>query len=187
MDTTALRLICTGVIGLSVMALCFAIFSDFSRFDGRKGQKDGRKSLVATGTMFGFFGVYYVVIALRVFALPINDIAVVAGTVMVVAGVVINIVGRVQLGSNWANHIKIYDDHKLVTTGVYGVCRHPLYASLFLALFGGALAYASWVAAVLTAVVFVPMMNYRAKQEEVFLAKEFAEYKNYKKKVRRFI
>ncbi|MDL2235807.1 isoprenylcysteine carboxylmethyltransferase family protein [Christensenellaceae bacterium OttesenSCG-928-L17] len=187
MNITVVNFICAIVIGLSVIALCLAIFSDFKRFNHRKGEKHSRKSLVATGTMFAFFGLYYLVLLFRLFALPIHDISMIAGTLLVVSGTIINIVARAQLGNNWANHIKIYTDHKLITTGLYSICRHPLYSSLFLALFGGALAYSNWFAAILTASIFIPMMNYRAKQEEVLLSKEFPEYKNYKKKVRRFI
>lgn len=182
-----IRGVCTAIMGLAVLSLCTAILIDFRRFDHRKGQKGEKKSLVATGTMFAFFGLYYIALLLKPLAFPIHNITMIIGTIMVVAGVVINILARFQLGSNWANHIKIYSNHKLITTGFYSISRHPLYTSLFLSLFGGALAYSSWLAAALTAFVFIPMMNYRAKQEEELLAKEFPEYKKYIKKVRRFI
>lgn len=99
---------------------------------------------------------------------------------MIVIGTVINIIGRIQLKSNWANHIKIYKNHSLINRGIYKVVRHPLYASIMLMLFGGSIAYRNWLSAVLTAFVFIPFMYYRAKQEETLLQEEFTEYEEYK-------
>ena len=43
-----------------------------------------------------------------------------------VIGTVFNVCGRVYLKSNWADHVRIYDDQQLVTTGPYRIVRHPL-------------------------------------------------------------
>ena len=177
----------SGVISLSVVAVLIAIFVDFVRYDSKSEIKKSKRSVVATGSMFAFYVVYYLVIRLWWGSLYVKDIPVILlGTVMIVAGAVINIVGRVQLKANWANHIKIYDDHTLVQQGVYRVVRHPLYASLMLMFLGGSLAYRNWLSAVLTIGIFIPFMYYRAQQEETLLREEFPEYADYQQQVGMF-
>ena len=173
---------CTAVMMLSVIALFIAIFIDFMKYNDKNGVKKAKKSIVATGSMVGFYVVYYFVIRFRISAFPYDLlIYYFIGTIMVFTGAVINILGRLQLKDNWANHIKIYEGHTLVSRGVYKIVRHPLYASLMLMLFGGSVAYRNWLSAALTAFVFIPFMYYRAKQEETLLSEEFAEYAEYKK------
>ena len=175
------------VITLSVTAVFAAVAVDFVKYNDNNATVKSKRSVVATGSMIGFYAVYYLVIRFRLGALPFSNIyAVIFGAAMIAAGAVINILGRIQLKSNWANHIKIYEGHSLVNRGVYKVVRHPLYASIMLMLFGGSIAYGNWLSAVITAFVFIPFMYYRAKQEEVLLTEEFAEYTEYVKKVGMF-
>lgn len=176
------------IVTLCVVSLFIAIGIDFYLYRSRQGVKHERHSIVATGSMIAFYFVYYVVLRLNIGILPsisveILRIQVMIGLALVAFGTVINIVGRTQLKGNWANHIKIYEGHSLVTRGVYSFARHPLYSSIIIMLFGGSLIYSNWVCAVLVAVVFVPSMVYRAKQEERLLIKEFPEYIEYKRQV----
>jgi protein-S-isoprenylcysteine O-methyltransferase Ste14 len=43
--------------------------------------------------------------------------------------------------------------------------------------------YSNWLIFVLNTVVFIPMMIYRAKQEEKMLKERFVDYTKYKEKV----
>jgi len=172
------------VVALSVVAVFAAIFADFAKY-GQKVAKKSKRSIVATGSMMGFYAVYYLVLRFGPGYFDFVNIYIifiaVLGTAMVFAGAVLNIIGRLQLGGNWANHIKIYENHVLANRGVYKIVRHPLYASIMLMLLGGSLAYRNWLSAAMTAFVFVPFMYFRAKQEEALLQEEFAEYEEYKK------
>lgn len=94
--------------------------------------------------------------------------------------------GRLFLKHNWANQVTIYDNHTLVTKNVYKFLRHPLYASLIWMLMGGGLIYSSYFAILSVLVIFIPMMYYRAKQEEKLLLTEFVEYLNYIQKTGMF-
>lgn len=179
--------IVNSIIVLSVMALFASIFIDFKLFNNKENTKKSKKSIVATGSMIGFYFVYYAVLRFKIGVISFsNDAIIIIGTIMILAGSIINILGRLNLKDNWANHIKIYDGHKLITIGMYKIVRHPLYASIMLMLFGGSLAYRNWASAVLTMFVFIPFMYYRAKQEEELLSKEFEEYNDYKKQVGMF-
>jgi protein-S-isoprenylcysteine O-methyltransferase Ste14 len=99
------------------------------------------------------------------------------------SGTAVNIAGRIELKGNWANHIKIYKNHSIVTNGVYSYVRHPLYSSIIFMLYGGSLIYFNWFSAVLVTFIFIPAMIYRARQEEQLLIKEFPVYEEYKRQV----
>jgi len=193
------------LITLSVVAVFIAVCADFYAYDKKVAVRKSRRSIVATGSMTGFYVVYYMVLRFqlggaRVWQPGANIIAGagmmtsrraaavmgLAGAMMIIAGAIINILGRTRLKGNWANHIKIYEDHGLVDSGVYKLVRHPLYASTILMFFGGSLAYRNWLSAILTALVFIPFMYYRARQEEALLIEEVPGYREYMKKTGMF-
>lgn len=181
----------TGIIALSIIALFAAIAADFILFEKRTEIKKQKRSIVATGTMFLYYFIYILVIRSELGHVEISDMTMLRilktiGAVCIAAGAAMNIMGRLRLQSNWSDHIKIYKDQTLVTTGIFSVVRHPLYASLMMMLFGGALIYTNYICAILTFIVFIPFMHYRAKQEEVLLAQEFKDYALYRKKTGMF-
>jgi protein-S-isoprenylcysteine O-methyltransferase Ste14 len=168
------------IIMAGVVLVFLAVLLDFVIYNGKDGVKKGRRSIVATGSMTIFFAVFCLVIYLRWGYVDFEGTAaIISGTAMVAFGAAVNIAGRLKLGGNWANHIKIYDGHTLVKRGIYKIIRHPLYASIMLMLLGGSAAYRNWLAASLTACIFIPFMYYRAKQEEKLLREEFADYQKY--------
>jgi protein-S-isoprenylcysteine O-methyltransferase Ste14 len=171
-----------GMISIPVIALFVAILLDFLLYDQRKEVKASKKSIVATGTMVLFYVGYMQLIRFDILELDplLPRWVVLIGVGMIYVGSALNILGRLTLKANWANHIKIYEDHKLITTGLFKFVRHPLYASLFVLLFGGAIAFSNIACVLLTAFVFIPFMTYRAKQEEKMLIEAFPEYLAYK-------
>lgn len=172
-----------AITSFPVLALIVAILLDFILFEERNDTKKSKRSLVATGTMFLFYGFYMLAIVLRILVLtpPLPLEARYFGVALLYLGSAMNIWGRVVLKNNWANHIKIYSDHRLITHSVFKIVRHPLYTSLFVMMFGGALFFSNLACFLLTAFVFIPMMYYRAKQEEKLLCQEFPEYENYRR------
>ncbi len=186
------NLIIAMALFICITVLILSIVADFLFYSREKNVKREQRSIVATGTMFMFFFIYYGVIRLKLGQVSFQNeftenVLSAAGVIMVGAGTVINILGRLQLKENWANHIKIYDSHKLIKNGVYNAVRHPLYSSLMIMLLGGVLVYKSYLSFILTAFIFVPFMVYRAYQEEELLIKEFPEYLEYKKSTGMFL
>lgn len=177
-----------GMISIPVMALFVAILLDFILYDKRKEVRASKKSIVATGTMVLFYVGYLQMIRFDVLELDplLPRWATLIGVGMIYVGSALNILGRLALKANWANHIKIYEDHTLITQGIFKFVRHPLYASLFVMLFGGAIAFSNMACVLLTAFVFIPFMAYRAKQEETMLSQAFPEYLAYKEKTGMF-
>lgn len=168
------------VVYICLLLVAFAVVADFRAYfrQGREVVKADR-SWVETGSMTAFFLVYYAVIRLQLLAVSMpagwRAAAVVSGLALMVVGAVVNVLGRVHLKSNWANQIKIYEGHWLVTTGPFALVRHPLYASLIWMLVGGSLVYANLAGLALTLGVFVPMMYVRAKKEDALLEEAFGE------------
>lgn len=179
-------IICSSVLGLFV-----SILIDFTLYTRDKHVKKEKKSIVETGTMTLFFLAFYLILITRKGVLPIYSdnlkrTIIIIGTLAIVSGCIINITGRFNLGSNWANHIKIYDEHTLVQRGMYKVVRHPLYASIMLMFYGGCLVYRNTLGFLAVTFIFIPFMYYRAKQEETLLIQTFAEYNGYKKRTGMF-
>ena len=87
------------------------------------------------------------------------------------------------LGNNYSTEIVIFKDHKLVTSGIYSIIRHPQYAGQLLAdLFAG-LAMLSSPVVILTVFISLPLLVLRAKKEEEFLSITFSEgFTSYRKR-----
>lgn len=181
------------VVMVAFVLIAAAVVADFRAYHRQdRAVVSSDRSLVETGTMTAFFVAYYLVVRLRVgeVAVPrgLRDALLVAGIVLVVLGVVFNIWGRLVLKSFWANQIKIYEGHRLLTTGPFGVVRHPLYASLIWTFIGGSLIYANPLSLVLVFAVFVPMMYVRAKKEDAVLAANFSpEHGEYRRRTWMFV
>jgi protein-S-isoprenylcysteine O-methyltransferase Ste14 len=103
-------------------------------------------------------------------------------------GTAFNVWGRVHLGANWADHVRIYTDQTLVTGGPYRFVRHPLYASLVWMFYGASLAYLNPLAALETTLIFLPGMWYRSNLEEAALLERFGDaYRAYRARTGRFL
>lgn len=174
-----------------IVILCtFIIFTvvliDFTEFQKRNSIKKEKKSVVETGTMFLFFFFFYSLIKFRVGQLDNNIWLTTFGLLLLIVGCFVNVKGRLDLGKNWSNQIKIYTDHSFVSSGVYKFVRHPLYASIIWMFCGASLIYTNYLALLANLIIFIPFMSYRAQQEEKMLTKEFKNYKNYQIKVGMF-
>ena len=178
-------------IALCLLVLFTAILINFLEAKPKGKVKHQKRSLVATGTMTLFFFFFYYLIRFQIGAISLDNfsfriVLVAAGLAMIVGGCVINIKGRFDLGKNWANQIKIYQDQSLVTRGVYQFIRHPLYASLILMFYGASIVYLNYVSFLANTFIFLPFMYYRARQEESLLISQFKDYPVYQLKTGMF-
>ncbi len=187
----ALEAAASVVVVLCVGAVLLSVAVDFIEYGRRAGVKRKQRSVVATGSMLLFLALCSVMISGRIGAWTTAGLSVrlplaLAGLAALVLGAAANIAGRVRLGRQWANQVVIYEDHQLVTGGVYRWVRHPLYASLVLMLAGSSLVYANGAALAADLLVFLPFMAYRARQEEAALEREFPAYADYRRRVGMF-
>ncbi len=179
------------IIIICLFALFTSILINFVEAKN-KNVKRQKKSIVETGTMTLFFLAFYSLIRFKIGEIALTNqtfqvVLIVLGLAMIIFGTFFNILGRFNLGKNWANQVKIYNNQNLITTGTYGIVRHPLYSSLMLMFYGACLIYPNYLAFLANTFIFIPFMYYRAKQEEKLLSKTFKEYEIYKKKVGMFL
>ena len=79
--------------------------------------------------------------------------------------------------------IEVADEQKVVTTGPYGVVRHPMYAGAMLLLLFTPVALGSWVA-IPFPLPLILVVVFRLLEEEKFLAANLRGYEAYRQKVR---
>ena len=89
-----------------------------------------------------------------------------------------------DLGLNWSPTLEIREKHELITRGVYGLIRHPMYASQWLWVIAQPLLLHNWVAGFSNLLVFIPFYFLRVKAEEKLMLEQFGDgYRSYMKKV----
>jgi len=179
------------IISLCVFVILVSILINFIEARDNSAVKKEKKSIVETGTMFIFFIFFYILIrfgmgSIKYFNLYMRVPLIILGLLIVVLGTIFNVKGRLVLGKNWANQIKIYREQTFVTKGVYKIVRHPLYASLIWIFYGASIIYLNYAAFLANTLIFIPFMYYRAKQEENMLKQQFKNYSFYSKKVGMF-
>ena len=88
-----------------------------------------------------------------------------------------------DLGLNWSPSLEIREKHELITRGIYGVIRHPMYASQWLVAIAQPLLLHNWIAGFLNLLAFIPFYLLRVKAEEQMMLDSFGtRYQDYMKK-----
>jgi protein-S-isoprenylcysteine O-methyltransferase Ste14 len=101
------------------------------------------------------------------------------GVIVFAAGGALRIWPVFVLGRRFSGLVAIQPGHTLVTSGIYGVIRHPSYLGLLINSVGWALAFRSGVGLLLTALLFPPLLA-RIRAEETLLRSQFGgEYDAY--------
>lgn len=89
-----------------------------------------------------------------------------------------------DLGLNWSPTLEIWERHELVTRGIYGLIRHPMYASQWLWVIAQPLLLQNWIAGWLNLLVFVFFYFLRVRAEEQLMIEQFGDqYRAYMQKV----
>lgn len=93
-----------------------------------------------------------------------------------------------DLGMNWSPGLELREEHKLVTVGVYGVIRHPMYLALWLSALAQPLLIQNWIAGILAVPAIAAMWYVRLPLEEEMMREKFgAEYDAYCAKTGRIL
>lgn len=105
------------------------------------------------------------------------------GVAMIVGAIFVFWRAHADLGLNWSPSLEIREKHELITRGIYGVIRHPMYASQWLWVIAQPLLLQNWLAGVVNLVIFIPFYFMRVKAEEALMLDSFGEqYREYMKK-----
>jgi protein-S-isoprenylcysteine O-methyltransferase Ste14 len=96
------------------------------------------------------------------------------GVVLFVAGGALRLWPVFVLGHRFSGLVAIQPGHTLVTSGIYGVIRHPSYLGLLTNSLGWGLAFRSGVGVLLTALMMLPLLV-RINSEEKLLRAQFGD------------
>ncbi|MFX1296520.1 MAG: methyltransferase family protein [Promethearchaeota archaeon] len=137
----------------------------------------GPKMLITLFPIIVFFATLHFIFY-PTFLFPINPIwMIIIGLILIIIGIPIYILSKRAIK-------KANFPSKLMTKGIYGHMRHPLYASFILFIVPGIVClFNSWI------LFFIPISCYLIfklyiKEEEEYCLERFGEkYKDYKKKV----
>ena len=83
-----------------------------------------------------------------------------------------------------AANVRVEEGQKVISTGMYGIIRHPMYFGALFLLVGTPLALGSWWSLLLVP-LFLPILYFRMANEEKVLKRDLQGYKEYTRKVRR--
>jgi protein-S-isoprenylcysteine O-methyltransferase Ste14 len=109
------------------------------------------------------------------------------GVVLFTAGSALRLWPVFVLGHRFSGLVAIQPGHTLVTSGVYGLIRHPSYLGLLVGSLGWGLAFRSGVGVLLAALLIPPLLA-RIRAEETLLRTQFgAEYDAYCTRTSRLI
>ena len=89
-----------------------------------------------------------------------------------------------ELGKQWSLEARLVEGHKLITSGVYQIVRHPIYTAMIGMLVATGIAYSHWLATLIAIAVFIIGTKIRTISEEKLLGAAFGrEFTDWKAKV----
>ncbi len=91
------------------------------------------------------------------------------------------------LGERFSGLVAIQPGHKLVTSGLYGVIRHPSYLGMVTLSLGWALAFGSLLGVGIVALTLIPVVARKNAEERLLAAHFGAEYEAYRARTWRLI
>jgi protein-S-isoprenylcysteine O-methyltransferase Ste14 len=106
------------------------------------------------------------------------------GLVILAIGGVFGTDGALALGRNLTPFPKPMEGGTLVTSGVYGLVRHPIYTGLILGTLGWGIFRSNLLGAGLAVALFV-FFDLKSRREERWLAEAYPDYEDYRKRVRK--
>lgn len=177
-----------GAVGIALhIVLLIGLIRALSKPSGRSSGSAGwqRSPLVIAGGLVVYILFFYVMWApivippadpIRV-PEPLRWVLLVAGGLMFLSGVGIMVWGRAALGEMYdlssSSGAKLFEGHRLITSGPYALVRNPMYVGGFLAITGGLLLFQTWM--MLALMWSLPGLFGRARREEEALSAEFGD------------
>jgi protein-S-isoprenylcysteine O-methyltransferase Ste14 len=115
-----------------------------------------------------------------------NGFTLALGLTLLSVSTLTGLTGVRDLGGNRTAFPRPNDGAPLITTGIYGWVRHPLYVSVMAFSLAWALLWASH-AALAAAVASAIFLDLKARHEERLLREKFPDYDAYARRVKRFL
>jgi protein-S-isoprenylcysteine O-methyltransferase Ste14 len=120
----------------------------------------------------------------NVFLLTVPNIV---GLVLLVSGLTVALIAIGTLKRFYLSTLVIRQDHQLITHGIYGITRHPIYLGVITVVFGVPV-YASSLYGLLAMSALLPVFLNRIRIEERLLTEEFGDaYRTYQETTSKLI
>lgn len=105
------------------------------------------------------------------------------GVVLIAGALYVFWRAHADLGLNWSPTLEIREKHELITRGIYGVIRHPMYASQWILAIAQPLLLQNWLVGFANLIIFIPFYFLRVQAEEKMMQDSFGDqYLEYMKK-----
>jgi protein-S-isoprenylcysteine O-methyltransferase Ste14 len=115
--------------------------------------------------------------------LPVGAWCFWGGAAVTAGGLLFSVWARRHLGNNWSQAVTVKEGHELITSGPYGLVRHPIYTGLLLAFMGSAVARGEWRGLLAVALVSGALWS-KLSLEEKWMRAQFGEsYEAYSRQV----
>lgn len=174
--------------------VCWFVFA--GRFFLSKKPDSGKETVRAPQSILGLalqgvgFGIVWAVRRQPFFS-PVIDGKYILNIVLSVLAVLIAVfsvwlaVAAInELGKQWSLTARLVEGHKLVTSGVYRIVRHPIYTAMLGMLLATAMVFSHWLVLTIAVPVFLIGTRIRTKSEEKLLQDAFGEeFENWKARV----
>jgi protein-S-isoprenylcysteine O-methyltransferase Ste14 len=115
-----------------------------------------------------------------------NPIISLFGVIILIIGGFVTVFGRAQLSKYGSGVLRIKNDHRLITTGIFSYIRHPVYTGGLMGIIGIYLSFRSIIMLFVVSTLYFFVIRHRLLFEEQLLLKKFGEeYRNYMKRTKR--
>ncbi len=115
---------------------------------------------------------------------PVAPLRFTLALISAAAGIQLSFGAVKHLGRQFRIHAGLYHDHRLVTSGPYGVVRHPIYSGLLAMLLATILIGTPWQWGAASVLLFLAGTEIRVRTEDKLLASRFGnEFYEYQKRV----
>ena len=179
-----------ALIALVAVLFALSILSFFAGGNLNAGVREdrGNRWVIPLFAVIGFLNAYLPAYTDRKDLWTIDgDVIRWLGVALFAAGGALRIWPVFVLGHRFSGLVAIQPEHSLVTSGTYGIIRHPSYLGLLINSLGWSLAFRSGVGVLLTALLVPPLLA-RINAEESLLHSEFGgEYDAYRSQTWRLI
>ncbi len=165
-----------ALLWLSALLLLLSVVGKFVEYySTRPTRKHSIKQshIVETFSMSAVIVVIFNLLQLRIGEVTTGGgthlLALLFGGILVLTGTVLHIWSKIAIGGYWSNQIEVQQHHQIITSGPYAIARHPMYSSIILWLVGSCIIFINYISALLTILLFIPMMIWRARGEDKLL------------------
>jgi protein-S-isoprenylcysteine O-methyltransferase Ste14 len=178
------------LIAVSVVTIALGVLGLFSEAHIGSGVREDRSNrwVVAALGVLGLIDAYLPAYTDRVGFLTFGGEGVRwLGVLLYIVGGVLRLAPVFVLGRRFSGLVAIQPEHRLMTSGLYGIIRHPSYLGLFVLTLGWGLAFRSGIGVIIAVFMLVVLLA-RIKAEERLLSETFgAEYDAYRARTWRLI